>query len=131
MLNILRRYLITLLFTAAIFTVCLIPVPETPIDDVSLIDKQAHMLMFFFLGIVFWTEYWRGRSALRGMRLFAAAVALPVAMGGLIELMQETLTDCRSGDWLDFAADAAGVVAGAAVGRYVIGSLFRGVRDKA
>lgn len=131
MLNILRRYLITLLFTAAIFTVCLIPVPETQIDDVSLIDKQAHMLMFFFLGIVFWTEYWRSRSALRGMRLFAAAVALPVAMGGLIELMQETLTDCRSGDWLDFAADAAGVVAGAAVGRYVVGSLFRGVRDKA
>ena len=51
-------------------------------------------------------------------------------MGGLIEIMQATLTDCRSGEWLDFAADAVGVLFGAAVGRYIMGHLFSRVRNR-
>ena len=59
-----------------------------------------------------------------GWRLFAAALAAAVIMGGVIELMQETLTACRSGDWMDFAADAIGALAGAALGRAAIAPLF-------
>ena len=106
MSKILRRYPVTLLFVAAIFTACLIPIPETPLSDVQFIDKWTHTVMYLALGIVFWTEYYRCRSTMRGMRLFIVAVVLPVLMGGLIEIMQATLTDCRSGEWLDFAADA-------------------------
>lgn len=130
MIKILRRYPVTILFVAAIFTICLIPVPETPLDAVKFIDKWTHVALYFSLGIVYWTEYYHGRSTLGGMRLFIVAVILPVLMGGLIELMQENLTDCRSGEWLDFAADAVGVLFGAAVGRFIMGSLFRKVRGK-
>ncbi len=130
MSKILRRYPVTLLFVAAIFTACLIPIPETPLSDVQFIDKWTHTVMYLALGIVFWTEYYRCRSTMRGMRLFIVAVALPVLMGGLIEIMQATLTDCRSGEWLDFAADAVGVLFGAAVGRYIMGHLFSRVRNR-
>lgn len=126
----LRRYPVTILFVAAIFTICLIPVPETPLDDVKFIDKWTHAALYFSLGIVYWTEHYHSRSTLGGMRLFIVAVILPVLTGGFIELMQEYLTDCRSGEWLDFAADTVGVLFGAVVGRFVMGSLFRKVRGK-
>ena len=121
MSKILRRYPVTLLFVAAIFTACLIPIPETPLSDVQFIDKWTHTVMYLALGIVFWTEYYRCRSTMRGMRLFIVAVVLPVLA---------TLTDCRSGEWLDFAADAVGVLFGAAVGRYIMGHLFSRVRNR-
>lgn len=127
-IRILRRYPVTLLFVAAIFTVCLIPVPETPLSDVRFVDKWTHTLMYFSLGIVFWTEFYRCRSTMGGMRLFVVAVILPIAMGGLIEVMQATLTVNRSGEWADFAADVVGVAFGAAAGRYVMGRLFKNVR---
>jgi len=38
-------------------------------------------------------------------------------MGGLVEIVQATCTGGRrSGDWLDFAADAIGVAAGLFIG---------------
>jgi hypothetical protein len=74
MSKILRRYPVTLLFVAAIFTACLIPIPETPLSDVQFIDKWTHTVMYLALGIVFWTEYYRCRSTMRGMRLFIVAV---------------------------------------------------------
>ena len=61
MSKILRRYPVTLLFVAAIFTACLIPIPETPLSDVQFIDKWTHTVMYLALGIVFWTEYYRCR----------------------------------------------------------------------
>ena len=42
--------------------------------------------------------------------------------------MQENLTTCRSGDWLDFLADSIGVVAGAVLGRFGIAVLFKKIR---
>lgn len=125
MINILRRYPVTLLFVAAIFAVCLFPIPETPLSHVRFIDKWTHVVLYLALGIVYWTEYYHVRSTLRGIRLFVVAVVLPIVMGGMIEIMQATLTTCRSGEWLDFIADAVGVLFGAFVGKFVIRFLFR------
>jgi VanZ family protein len=38
-----------------------------------------------------------------------------VLLGGLMELVQAYLTTCRSGDWIDFEADAIGAVLGVAI----------------
>lgn len=130
MFEMIRRYPFTLLFVAAIFTVCMIPIPETPLSGVSFIDKWTHIVMYLALGVVYWTERNRVRSRLAGWALFVVAVVLPVVMGGLIEVMQETLTSCRSGDVMDFLADAAGVVLGALAGRFVITPIFSHIRKK-
>lgn len=37
-------------------------------------------------------------------------------MSGLIELAQAYCTTCRSGDWLDFAANTVGVLLGNVIG---------------
>lgn len=53
----------------------------------------------------------------RGRALLTWAVAAPILMSGLIELLQAGLTTTRSGDWWDLAANTIGVLLAAAVGR--------------
>ena len=51
------------------------------------------------------------------MKLFVWAWLAPVLMSGLIEILQENCTGGRrSGDWLDFAANATGTTLAAVIG---------------
>lgn len=128
MYSLIKRYPVTSIFVLMIFIICMVPIPETPLSGVSMIDKWTHVAMYFSLVIMFWTEKNRSRSNLKGFRLFAVGILLPAFMGGIIEIMQEYLTTCRSGDWFDFAADCIGVVIGAIAGRFVISPLFAKAR---
>lgn len=93
--------------------------PETPLNDISLIDKWTHLVMYGGTCSVIWIEYWRCHRTARPARLFLLAWLAPVLMGGVIELVQCYCTTNRSGEWLDFLADAVGVTLGAVVGRLV------------
>lgn len=100
-----------------IWVVCMIPIPETPLDNVSFIDKWTHFVMYGTLTAVIWVEYAiRHRHDVVWKRLLTGGMALPMAMGGLVELAQAYLTTCRSGDWLDAVCNAIGVLTGAAAG---------------
>ncbi len=118
----------TTVFVVAIFVLCLVHVPKTPLSNVGFIDKWTHMVLFFALGIVFWAEYCRSHARLKPLALFAVSVLLPMLIGGLIEVMQDKLTTCRSGEWMDFAADTVGIIAGALVGRCAMVPLFAKIR---
>ena len=76
------------------------------------IDKLAHLLTFAFLAVWFAGQY-RPRSYWR------IAVGL-LAYGVLIELLQR-LVGYRSAEWLDVAADAAGILVGLAIAAIGLG----------
>ena len=112
-----RRYPLGLLCVALIWYLSLwVTVPETPLDDVAFVDKWTHLVMYGGTCAVVWCEHLRSHARPRWGRLLLLAVAGMVVMGGAIELLQEYTTADRSGEWLDFAADTVGVVAGAVVG---------------
>lgn len=103
------RYPLSSLLVAVIWIICLIPVPETPLSGVALIDKWTHIAMYFVLGMVLWTEYLFRHKRVCRQRVILMAWLAPVVMGGLIEFVQATCTGgTRSGDWLDFLANAMG-----------------------
>lgn len=111
MMKILISYPLSALCVAAIWTVCLIDIPETPVSDVSLIDKWAHVSMYLVLGLVIGMEHLRSRKGrmVRGSMLFTLVWLVPVIMSGVIEILQACCTGGRrSGDWLDFLANAIG-----------------------
>lgn len=125
MLSFVTKYPFTLLTTAVIVVLSLMPVPEVPVDiEVPLADKWTHMLMYASLCIILWTEYWRCHrriNLLRHLRdkalyIIVFAVVCPLFLGGLMELLQAYATTYRSGDWLDMAANSIGVGIGTAVG---------------
>lgn len=111
------RYPLSSLIVVAIWVVCMIPVPETPLSHVSFIDKWTHFVMYGTLTSTIWIEYaYRHNKETRSSaRLFVGGFVLPIIMGGLIELAQAYLTTCRSGEVFDFVCNSLGVVLGTVV----------------
>ena len=137
MLHRLLHFRLTLLLTLLILIVCLLPIPETPLDEVRFVDKYTHLLLFGGYAWVLWAESAlsaRAAAPETGVRatkmplrrsLWALTFGWPVCFGGLVEVLQATFTTCRSGDWLDFVADAVGVLCAAPLGVMTYRALTR------
>ena len=116
-------YPLSLLLTVIIWVLCFINVPETPLENITLMDKWTHIAMYLVLGVViFWeSNRKRKRAMLPVQEMKKAKVVLwtfvlPALMGGLIEILQANCTGGRrSGDWLDFAADSIGAALALAI----------------
>lgn len=112
----LKTYPLSTLLVVIIWCICLLPLPETPLDDVTLIDKWVHIAMFFVLTMTVGHEYFHSHRQTWSVAGIAfRAWLLPTLMGGMVELAQEWLTTCRTGDWIDFAADSVGTIIGFAL----------------
>lgn len=110
LIRILRYYPLTLAWYIFVYTVCLLPVPETPLNHVIGIDKLVHLALWFIASCIIWWEYGRAPGYLRPRRAWWITCLLPVLSSGSIELLQSYATTCRSGDWYDFLFNSAGVM---------------------
>lgn len=116
-------YPLSLLLTMIIWVLCFINVPETPLENITLMDKWTHIAMYLVLGIViFWESNRKRKRAMPPVQEMKKAkvvlwtFVLPALMGGLIEILQANCTGGRrSGDWLDFAADSIGAALALAI----------------
>ena len=120
MIRFIRKYPFSLLVIAAIVFLSLFNPPETKLDTVSFIDKIAHVCMYGGLELVIWIEYLRQHASLERFRIITLGIITPIALGGAMELAQAFLTQNRSGDWIDLVADTIGVLAGAAIGYFLL-----------
>jgi len=94
---------------AGIWVLCFMNIPDTPLSNIRLIDKWTHAVMYLVLGFSLIFEYLRANKKAKLKAFMLWVWLLPVAMGGLIEILQEYCTSGRrSGDWLDFLADSIG-----------------------
>lgn len=115
--DIIRHYPISCIVIVTIWTLCLIPIPETPLSNVSMIDKWTHIVMYGGFCAILLIEYGQRHKQIRWSKIIVGAVILPIAMGGLIEIAQATCTGGnRSGDIYDFLADTLGALLGVAIG---------------
>ncbi len=108
---ILAKFPFSCIIIAGIWVLCFMNIPDTPLSNIRLIDKWTHAVMYLVLGFSLIFEYLRANKKspkLKSVLCFGFG-SLPVAMGGLIEILQEYCTSGRrSGDWLDFLADSIG-----------------------
>jgi VanZ family protein len=82
-------------------------VPGVPQVATGVSDKFMHFAAYAGLAFLF-------MGALGRRRWAAVAIGL-LALGGAIELAQAFLTETRAGEWLDMAANTAGIAAGIAL----------------
>lgn len=116
-------YPLSLLLTVIIWVLCFINVPETPLENITLMDKWTHIAMYLVLGIVIFWESKRKRKRamppvqeMKKAKVVLWTFVLPALMGGLVEILQANCTGGRrSGDWLDFAADSIGAALALAI----------------
>ena len=110
---ILKRYFWATLVTTAIIVLSTIPIPEeAPLSDVPLIDKWVHMLMYAGLTLTIWFDHVARNKQAISWKHYLFGFLYATLLGGLMELVQAYLTTCRSGDWIDFEADAIGAIIG-------------------
>lgn len=89
-----------------LLVIALVPQADAPIGTPN--DKVNHILAFFTLA-VFARLLWQ-RAPLVAPFLWLTL------FGGLIEVLQHVMQLGRDGDWADFFADIAAIVAGLAMG---------------
>lgn len=112
-----KHYPVSCFYIAFIWVLCLADVPQTPLDNVTLMDKWVHIAMYAGTCATIWYEYVQRHKVMEKKKLVLLAWMAPIMMSGLIELLQAYCTSGRrSGDWLDFAANAIGATLGAAIG---------------
>ena len=118
-----KRHPISVILILVIWYLSLFTPPKIELANVRFIDKWAHLLMYGSLAFILWTEDWRARKTFTSMPRALALYIGPVAMSGLIELVQAYCTTNRSGDWLDLAANAIGALSGIVLGCFVTRTL--------
>ena len=115
--HILMGYPLSSVIIIGIWVLCFMDIPETTLSEVRFIDKWTHSAMYLILGLSISLEYLRTkrRGSYRTIVLWAGLT--PAVMGGLIEILQANCTGGRrSGEWLDFLADATGTVTALVIG---------------
>lgn len=123
----LKRYPLSHMTIALVVILSLAPFKEIPqLENINLLDKWAHFIMYGGTCSVIWWEYWRQHTKIDWQHVALGAIVLPVVMGGTLELMQKYLTATRSGDWLDFVANDIGVGIGLIIGYFIIPKICKG-----
>ena len=112
-----KKYPISCVLIAVIWYLSLLfNAPETPLDNVPLVDKWVHMVMYGGTFSVLWIEYIRQHQQPDYKKLLIWAFIAPIVMSGIIELLQEYCTKTRQGEWTDLLANSIGVVLAAVIG---------------
>ena len=104
--------------------------PETPLDNVLLIDKWLHIVMYGGTFTVLWIEYMRRHQQPNYRKLAIWAFVAPIIMSGILELLQEYCTETRQGEWLDLLANSIGVALAALIGLTLFRLRARRNKDK-
>lgn len=127
MITAMRNYPLSVVLVVSIWVVCMIPVPETPLSQISFIDKWTHFVMYSVLTIVVRMEHYikvqrHGEtSRIMGMpSTIVITLLAPIIMGCLVELAQAYLTTCRSGDWFDALCNTLGVLLGTVIAKILL-----------
>lgn len=119
MIHYIRKYPFSLAIIAVVVYLSFFNPPHTEIESIPNIDKLVHFCMYFAMSGMLWMEFLRSHRTekLPLRHAVIGAVVCPIVFSGCIELLQEYCTTYRGGDWMDFAANAAGVLA-ASYGAY-------------
>lgn len=127
MKDIAARHTFTLIVTIVIIVLSTIPIPEkTPLEEIPFIDKWVHFVMYGGMSLAMWTDlYFIRKERKLSSKFNVFATVYPPLLGGLMEIVQEYLTTCRNGDFIDFIADWFGAILGNIIGLIIFLYLAR------
>lgn len=115
--HLVSKYPLSCLLIVVIWILCFCTPPHVNIGHVKAVDKWTHAVMYLGTCLVIWWEYLRQHTTTDWRKTFSLAWLAPIAMGGIIELLQAHCTGGRrSGEWLDFAANSVGATTALFIG---------------
>lgn len=100
--------LISVLYTVALATVCLIKINNIPDVGVSFGDKIFHFLSYTVLAFLWYSTFYKTFNFEKKKALMYATL-FSILFGIIIEILQGTVTSSRSADLYDVMANTIGV----------------------
>ena len=82
----LKKYPLSILIIGVILFLSFFNPPETPLNEVTNIDKVLHFTMYFGFCVVLWFEYFKSHEHAEAKRLIPWAIVAPIVFSGLIEI---------------------------------------------
>ncbi|MBQ2970798.1 MAG: VanZ family protein [Bacteroidaceae bacterium] len=125
MMNYIKKYPLSIIIIGVILFLSFFNPPDTPLNQVTNIDKVLHFLMYFGFCSVLWFEYLMSHEHNDARRLVPWAIIAPILFSGLIEIGQQTLTPTRAGDWWDFLFNTLGCLAAVLFSQFVTRRVVR------
>lgn len=112
MMYYLKKYPLSLLIILAVVYLSFFKPPSTELSRIPNIDKIVHVCMYLGMSGMLWLEFWHAhiRRQAPHWHGWIGACVCPILFSGVVELLQAYCTTWRGGDWMDFAANTAGVV---------------------
>ena len=102
-------FLITVFYSLALATICLIPLKKLPDIGVSFADKIFHSLTYVILAFLwFYSLVFHFKTSKIKSIIYASIIS--IFFGIIIEILQGTLTKTRQADFLDILANSLGVL---------------------
>ncbi|WP_274474705.1 VanZ family protein [Mangrovimonas aestuarii] len=98
-------------YTVALATVSLLNISNLPKITENNSDKIYHLVAYAILMVLWFNALFYRIGLKRGKALLFAAI-ISIVFGIIIEVLQDTATDVRQADILDFVANFIGVVVG-------------------
>jgi VanZ family protein len=122
MLYYLKKYPFSLTIIAIVIYLSFFKPPTVDVSQFPGFDKLAHLCMYGGLSGILWIEFLLNHRRYDDVLWHAwiGAVFCPIAMSGIIELLQEYCTTYRGGDWFDFLANSCGVAVATLIAYFVI-----------
>lgn len=68
--------------------------------------------MYLVFTVVIINDFYKKNKTFSSLLFFTTCILLPIFIGGVIEIIQDTFTLTRSGNWFDWLADGVGVLLG-------------------
>ena len=113
MIAFLRKYWLSTIVILIILILCFMDTTPLPAPPMLNFDKLVHVIMFMGIsGVLFFDSSFYLRMPISKKRIFWSTFLFPTVLGGVIEILQEYLTQNRSGDWFDFLFDVVGTLIG-------------------
>lgn len=118
----LKKYPISLTIIAIVIYLSFFKPPSLDVGKIPNLDKLAHICMYGGVSGMLWIEFLLNHRRYEDVLWHAwiGAVLCPIAMSGIIEILQEYCTTYRGGDWLDFLANTIGVALATLVAYFII-----------
>lgn len=125
--RILKSYPLSILVSLVLVYLSMFDPSALKMTYIPHYDKWIHGLMYFGVSAVYWFEWIKVHRRNRKMtaRGVVFCFAIPIIIGGVIEILQEFLTVSRSAEWMDFVSDIIGAAAGTAFTAAVTYPLMR------
>ncbi|WP_459188652.1 VanZ family protein [Parabacteroides sp. APC149_11_2_Y6] len=118
----LKKYPISLTIIAIVIYLSFFKPPSLDVGKIPNLDKLVHICMYGGVSGMLWIEFLLNHRRYEDVLWHAwiGAVLCPIAMSGIIEILQEYCTTYRGGDWFDFLANTIGVTLATLVAYFII-----------